>query len=705
MGVITADMPAKNYFPNSSKSWRELKKEILERVTADIDEALPFFEDKCEERNINYEFYKGNQWTQEEIESHLEQYRKPYVFNEIQHKVDHLVGTQTQTRLDAKCMPREKGDEAQAELLTFLVKWAEQVNQLEYVETDIFTEALICGAGISLIRWEKEDVQYGYPKIEKVPLNEILWDTTSRKLDLSDARWMARHMVMTRMDASEMFPHHQEIVEKASMMSSYSNLGRYPSMFERYKKYGFGMNAVTKGRELINVIEHYERAKKYVYTVVDEIRQTVSEFDNRQDGEAYYDGIVDEYVKNGEVLINPDGSPRVALVIDSVDNIIQTIIIGDEVVEYNVTALTDFPFTICFGYFNDGDFWGFVNSLKDPQRLVNTFFSQMEYQLAGGHKNLTTVVPPLLWHDFTFQDYVRESARTNAVIPVKQQSAIEVRSNTPTNPEYFQYIMFGIQRMIDYAGGRNTLGFSENAAESGRAVIARAEQGGVSRLPLFDKLRHWRILQTLKLVWYIKNFMNANQILRIIGVDEDVAYINIDDQLLESLREIKVDIIIDEAVKSDTIRERNFQQMKELFSVMPGLPPEIVANIMLEYSGIPQSKKREIKEQLEFYRQYMQQKAEMQKQEKLTQEVKDSLVKRMLKEQMLASEKLEEAEVKLKKKQRRVKSKLDDVERMRIEREEENLGPTEVSAMADRAKTNEEIGGVIPSKIQSALMR
>ena len=145
--------------------------------------------------------------------------------------------------------------------------------------------------------------------------------------------------------------------------------------------------------------------------------------------------------------------------------------------------------------------------------------------------------------------------------------------------------------------------------------------------------------------------------------------------------------------------------MKELFAVMPGLPPEIIANIMLEYSGIPQSKKREISEQLQFYQQYIQQKAEAAKQEKLTQEVKDSLVKRMIKEQLTQAEQVEEAAAELKKRQKRVKAQLDDIESMRMEREENALGPTEVSSLADKAQTNEEIGQIIPTKIQSSMMR
>ena len=79
---------------------------------------------KAEIRNRNLAFKKGDQWSDVELEAFEMQYRPPYVFNEIQAKVNHLVGTQTKTRLDARVVGREKGDEASAELMSFLLKWA-----------------------------------------------------------------------------------------------------------------------------------------------------------------------------------------------------------------------------------------------------------------------------------------------------------------------------------------------------------------------------------------------------------------------------------------------------------------------------------------------------------------------------------------------------------------------------------------------------
>lgn len=700
MGLISYKLPARKYLPTADESG-----DIISRVRNDLEAAYPIFEKRLSSRNRNMDFYSNKQWTDEEIFKHFEQNRKPYVFNEIQSKVDHLVGTQMQTRLDAKCMPREKGDEAPAELLTYLVKWAEQVNTLEYIESDVFQEALIGGVGAALVRWEKEDINYGYPKVEKVPINELMWDVHSRKMDMSDARWMARILVMTKMDAIEMFPQHEDLINASQLLSSYlfKDTSHFLSDFQK-EIYNRNVNA-TPGRDLIQVIEHYEKVKKYNYTVADEIADKMWQFDNQKEAEALYNGLVEEYTSAGNVLLNPDGTARVAIVIDMTDAYVQTVIIGDQVADYNWTALTDFPFVLVFAYFVDGEYWGFVDSLIDPQKLVNTFFSQWEYQLGASTKNMTTVISSMLRRGLTIEDVRREISKTAPVLDVYQHDAIRTWPNVPVNPELFQGIMFGIDRMTNYAGGKNALGLQENAAESGRAVLARAEQGGIGRLPLFDKLRLWRLNLTLRLVWYIKNFMPNGQIIRLIGADDDVQFIEVDDGVLDTLQEIKVDIIIDEAVKSDSMKERYFQQMKELFAVIPGLPPEIISNIMLEYSSIPQSKKGEIQKQLEFYKNYMQQQAEAAKQQKLSQEVQDNLTKKMIRQQLEGSQELQASHDQLKKEQKNVKTQLDDIEQMRLDIAQQQAdNPQQIAQLQNKLNTPEELQDSRGVSTQAAML-
>lgn len=637
MKVLSIESPVRKYINEPDQTSK-----ILERVRNDFESVEQYFNDKNEQRKQNLDFYAGRQWSDAEITAHEEQNRNPFVFNEIQHKVDHLIGTQTQTRFDVKVMPREAGDEEPAQLLNSLVKWVEQVNNLEYIEKESFMDMLIGGGGVAQVRWEMEDIDRGYPVIEKIPANEVFWDANSKIMDLSDARWIGRLTYMSRMDAIELFPEYEEEIQKAN--ATYRNGTNFARLVYTHKQEEvFDQIKDEESRELVEVVEYYERAKIYLYVVHDDIAGKSLTFDNYKKAKAYYNGLIDKYTETGELLIHDDGSPKIGLVTNSTNAIFQTIIVGDQVISYEQTALHDFPYVVGFGYFHEGDYWGFVDSMIDPQILINRFFSQWDYQVGASAKNVVTVVPSLLRRDYGMEYLREELSKTAPIIPLLRHDALQFQPNQQVNPELFQAIQFGISRMTDYAGGRNALGLQENAAESGRAVIARAEQGGLARLPLFDQLRFFRLQLTYRIIWYLKNFMPPQQVIRIIGQDDRVSYVELDDQTLKTLRELKVDVLVDEAVKSDSVKERYFQQFKELFQVMPGLPPEIVTKIMLEFSNVPRSVKEEIINSLDFYKTYQQEQAEQQKMAKLENSVKDSLTKRQIKEEMMAQEELTKA--------------------------------------------------------------
>jgi hypothetical protein len=179
----------------------------------------------------------------------------------------------------------------------------------------------------------------------------------------------------------------------------------------------------------------------------------------------------------------------------------------------------------------------------------------------------------------------------------------------------------------------------------------------------------------------------------------------VDEQLMATLREIKYDVIIDEVVKSESVKERQFQQMKELFGTIPGLPPEIISKILIEFSGLPQSKKQEIMSQLEFYQKYQQEKMEQAKQQKLEQQVTDSLIKKQLMETMQQQQELAEKEKEIDGQKKSVQAKLDKIEQARLALQEGNLSPEEIAQLQNNFHNKEELGQNVGLTQQSAMLK
>jgi len=606
----------------------EEKEEIKNEIIQNIQAVFPFFYEKFEEGERNLRYYKGKQWTDEELRKHREQFRRAYVFNEIFNKVDHLIGTQTETRLEINILAKNKEDEKLAELLNNVIKWIEKINNFDFVETTTFTDSIIKGVGITGIHWKQEDINWGYPEIKNYPQYQFFWDLNSVEIDLSDARWMARVQFMPAIKVKEIFP---DLSEKDIENINDHSLP-IPYEFEFFERQLLHTYENSKYK-LIPVIEYYDWQLNPVYSVIDRIRDEKRDFDNLQDAEDYYNGLIDGYVDANILLLGDDGSPNV-YILESEDRIYrQTIMVGNLVLERNDLATPFFPYDTCFSYFHQGDFWSLVNQFISPQDLINRAFSQLDYQLGTSVKGAITVIRSQLDKSFGLEDLRREWSKTSPIIPVLDHRAIDQKMFGTVPPQLFDEVNFGLQRLMEYAGGRNLLGYTEKAGESGKAVQERAAQAGIARLIFFDKLKIWRKNVGMKLVWYIKNIMNIDQIIEILGDKARDLFIFMNTKGNETLKEFQYDITISETNLSETMNEKYFQQLANMFQQFP-TAPEVVVPTLLEFSTIPESVKKDILSKLEFYQQYTEAKEKQKHEENLKQQALDVVKRKMIRQQV-----------------------------------------------------------------------
>lgn len=674
---------------------------VRRNVYADIDSVYEVFREKQEIAVENADFYFGNQWTEEQRAAIEQQDRKPYVFNEILDKVEHLKGTQMQTRLDVKILPRERADAPAADILNFIIKWFEQINNLEFVESAIFTDMLITGIGVATIRWDMSDMVNGFPRVDRVPFNQVFWDGDSKEIDGSDARWQCLIKQMRRKELREIFPEYTSIINNAPTGST-NSVGRFatPVQTTREKKLANSTEEDLQrhDRGLVEYIEHYELRLVTKYVVVDEIKGLENEFDDYNDAEALFEGLIDEYSASTleeHDLLNSDGTDRVSLQQIDVYNAWQTVIIGNEVVSHIQTPLTFLPYIIFYCNFFDGEYTGFVERLKDAQTLINRNFSQLDYAIGASAKQLITIMPSMLKDKSKagVQNALTNITKQSANLVVESHDAIKLHPNQPVNPELFGNIQFGLAATERYAGGKNTLGRTESAAESGRAVIARAEAGGISKIPIYDNLRLGRKTLTEHAMWYIKNYMTAAQIVNIIGLDESLQYVDIDDGVIDSIREMRGDVTVDEAIKSESVRSRQFEQLIQ-FAQVTQIPGEKILPALLDLSELTESSKESVEAAIETYNQYEQQKQQMEMLAKEKQQVESQLRKEQLKAELQRAEGLK-ANMEQEQKLRDTKVEIDKLQKARMEAEQ-------ARTLEDRVNATDNLN---PSQAQQVSMQ
>lgn len=610
--------------------------DVYSRIWEDIETAHPLFAQQWEEARRNSAFVQGDQWDQDEIEAHHRQNRIPYVFDQISPKVNAVLGVHSARRVEAQAIPTEPGDEPTAYVANRLIKWCEQVNRMDEVENEVFYDMIVKKAGATVTRWALTDGLSGRPVVERIPIYQLMWDPNSVDVSLSDAKWMARILPISKQDAIERWPEFQEAIRNAGGLGNESVVDRFEVMTPR-QQYVAGTGRSLKDTDLrgdIIAIEHFEKLRQYIYIVVDQVSNEITEYDEQSSAQNHIEGLLQQYAENDVNLLDQDGNDLVYIVTLSKDIVIQSLIFADECVSREVTELPDFPYQVSFCYHDDGEYWSFVDQLIDPQMFQNRMISELDNQIGRGNKNIMTVIEAKLKRGYTIEKLSTEASKVSPKIPVLSHDAINVVPNQPAQSDLVPAITMAISHMTDVVGGRNALGLQENAAESGAAVRARQEAAGMARMPVFAHINSWRRKVTEMCLWYMRKYLAADQQMRIMGEDGKPEWIIIPKDALDTLANARMDIVINEAVDTVTSKERQFVQVKELFQTIgPMLPPDIVVTTLLEYSSLEQNTKDKILAMIPAIQQYQQQQAEEQRMAKLQKSVEDSMLKKDMKEQ------------------------------------------------------------------------
>lgn len=611
--------------------------DVYTRIFDDIETARPLFAEMWAEARRNSEFVQGRQWDDDEREAHERQNRIAYVFDQISPKVNAVLGVHTARRVEAQVLPTEPGDEPTAYVANRLIKWCEQINRMDEVESEVFYDMIVKKVGCTVTRWALSDTLSGRPVVERVPVYQMMWDPNSVDVSLADAKWMARVIPITRQDAIERWPEFEEAVRNAGGYGDESSLVRTDVMTARQRFMAQSGRAVSETdlRGDIIAIEHFEKARQYIYIVVDQIANEMHEFNDANAAQSYVDGTIGQYAEGDVNLVDSEGNDMVSIVTLSKDIVIQSLIFGSECVSREVTELPDFPYQIAFCYHDDGEYWSFVDQLIDPQMFQNRMISELDNQIGRGNKNIMTVIEQKLKRGFTIVDLNREASKVSPKIPVLAHDAINVVPNQPAQSDLVPAISMAISHMTDIVGGRNALGLQENAAESGAAVRARQEAAGMARMPVFAHINSWRRKVTEMCLWYMRRYLAPEQQMRIMGQEGKPEWILVTQEVLDSLINSKMDIVVTEAVDSVTAKERQFVQVKELFQTIGAmLPPEVVVTTMLEYSSLEQGTKDKILGMLPAIQEYRQQQAQEAEAAKMQQSVQNSMMRKQLKNQL-----------------------------------------------------------------------
>jgi hypothetical protein len=246
-----------------------------------------------------------------------------------------------------------------------------------------------------------------------------------------------------------------------------------------------------------------------------------------------------------------------------------------------------YPFTPLSAYRKaaDNSPYGMIRNMRDAQRDINKRLSKAQYIL----NSRVIIMDEGAVEDI--DDLEEEAARPDPIIVKKVGKAFEMRTERELAASHLELMSLSTNMIQSLSGVTDeSLGRTTNAS-SGKAIIARQQQGALSTAPIFDNLRMSRQFHGEKVLSLIEQFTTEEKQFRITNQRGNPDYVTVNDGLPENdIIRSKADFVISETDYNATMRQAAVDQFMDLAAKIAPVAPQIVMvmlDLLIESMDLP----------------------------------------------------------------------------------------------------------------------
>jgi len=509
-------------------------------------------------------FYDGNQYEFEDAEALRERGQPVVVYNEVKPTIDWLIGTERKTRVDFLVVADDEGEEADedARLKTKLLKYLDETNRASFERSYAAEDAF--KAGIGWIEVGLRGDKGGAPiYIGAESWRNILWDSQASKRDLSDARYLFRIKVVDLDVAIALFPDKKAKIEAcaqtgddAEILRSWLGTGLIGGL-DAFSSQDDKLDYLTakpvdmfNTRERVMLLECWSREP----------------FHNKEPGPY---GIAD-----------PMTWRIMCSIMTEADTLIES---------WSPFKHDRFPFIPYWAYRNKrtGLPYSPICQLMGPQEALNHRMSRSLYEASANQ---------LMMEEGAFNAEVMDIDEIRRELDDPHGTAVfangalggnKVRDRDNKGAAQFQlnlaqYDQSAIRQMSGVTG--ESRGLDTNAT-SGRAVMAKQEQGSLITMELFDNLMFARQMEGELALSMAEQFINQPMTVRVSGDGGKQEYSRIntlqnDGTYLNDITKRHAQFTVGEQAWKQSFAEAAFEQLMQVMTQLASAAPQIVVNLL-----------------------------------------------------------------------------------------------------------------------------
>lgn len=513
-------------------------------------------------------FYDGDQWSDTDAQLLRDRGQEPIVYNVICTALNWVFGTERRTRTDYKVLPRREEGAKPAERKSEIMKYIADVNRAEFGVSRAFQDAT--RAGVGWLEGGLQDENEGEPIFDRSERwRNMVWDSTATEDDMSDARYIFRHKWVDRDMAQAYFPGREETFEHAS--TDVHNVG---GTIDDYGDWAMDAQEEYATNDSF-YSPHFARSDRHRLRLIEAWFRKPERAARMAGGD--FSGEIFDPASPGHQsdLLENRAQIRESVVMRVYVMIFTTagpVYFGKSPYRHN-----RFPFTPIWGFRrgDNGQPYGLVRNLKGMQRDVNKRASKA---LAIMSSNRTIMEEGAV---DDLDEFEEEVARPDAIIVKRSGKALDIDADRGMEGPHLDLMSRTIAMIQSTSGITDENLGRETNANSGKAIIARQDQGSLATSILFDNLRLARQIHGEKQLSLIEQFMTKEKRFRITNKRGTPSYPAINDGLPENdIVRTKADFIISEDSWDASLRQAKSAELQEMLKEVGPVAPQVVMVVL-----------------------------------------------------------------------------------------------------------------------------
>jgi len=453
-----------------------------------------------EEAREAFDIYAGRQWAEQDRQKLIEQQRVPVTFNRVAILIDAVIGYEVNNRQETRYIPRTQGDAKVNELLTEAARYFRDACDAEFEESDAFRDMCISGMGWTNDRiTDERNPDYDLVRDRVDPLR-MLWDPSSRKPNLEDARYFIYETLMSKSEAKALVPEWDgEYVHADWLGEDIENEVGTENPRDSYK-----------ANDKDNTATRNVRVCEYQY-VEDEIEHLITNPETGQVAEMDDDewfGLSEEEHKAFAPFHVTKRKREWK----------RAFFIGSEPFEVKHPYPKGPTFHCVTGKRdrNTGYWFGLIRSLKDPQMWANKWLSQIMHLINTSAKPGYDVEKGAIDNVSNFESKAARPGAINVFTDgALQQGRVQRREAVGLPPDLSNLLMYANESMQNVSGiNQELLGMADR--EQAGVLEYQRKQSAVTLLaPLFDSFRRYRKMAGRCWLYFMQNYLTDGRLIRI----------------------------------------------------------------------------------------------------------------------------------------------------------------------------------------------